>query len=264
MADAYFLFGVTMTADVHSWKPAGNQTVMRGHDRGVNCVVGSPADASRGASTGEDKRIILWDVARGIQLSSQISGSTPNAVCFTQEGNVIISGHANGSVRLWDIRTPDHSLNSASDGTKKFHEGTVAAVACFPTRQAMLLTAGKDNRLHMSDIRKPGGIAVVQSFSSPDFALGTIGYMGKGRCVIGISPDDKYIVAGSAQGKVFVWETTKDKGECPEVLRSKGHKNSIVACAWSPHWENRVVSCDKDGVVVFWEYSIEHQRSSSM
>lgn len=229
---------------------------------GVNCVAGSPADASRGASSGEDKRIILWDVARGVQLSAQKAGSTPNAVCFTQEGNVIISGHANGSIRIWDVRTPGNCLNDAGE-RKKMHEGTVAALACFPMRQTMLLSAGKDNKLNMSDVRMRGGMAVVQSFSSSDFGLGTIGYMGKGRCVIGVSPDDKFIVAGSAQGKLFVWETTKGKPEHPEILKSRIHKNSIVACAWSPVWENRIVSCDKDGVVVFWEDSIEHQRSNS-
>lgn len=225
---------------------------MRGHQKGVNCVASSPADASKGVSSGEDKRIILWDLNKGVQLCSQNAGSTPCGVCITREGNNVISGHANGGLRVWDIRSQGQQM-AASDCENQIHREPVASLSLFPTRQYLLLSAGKDNMLKVIDLRKFGGrIEAVSSFHHPEFVLGTIGYMGRGACVVGISPDDMFIAAGSTQGHVVVWKKDDPPGQA-HILHNKSHRVPVVACVWSPNWDNRVVSCDKEGVVVFWE-----------
>lgn len=231
---------------------AGTQTVMRGHQKGVNCVASSPADVGRAVSSGEDKRIILWDLNKGVQLCSQNAGSTPCAVCLTRDGKNVISGHFNGTLRIWDIRSQGPQIRP-SDSEEHVHREPVACLSLLPARQDMFLSAGKDNILQLLDLRKVGcTLTPVASFSHPRFMIGTIGYMGRGACKVGISPDDKYIAAGSTQGHLVVWERNNPEAQ-PHFLRNTSHSSPVVACAWSPNWDNRVVSCDKDGVVVFWE-----------
>jgi transcription initiation factor TFIID subunit 5 len=56
------------------------------------------------ASAGEDKSIVLWDIASGQKIRTLVGHTkTVWSVNFSQEGAVLASGSADQTVRLWDI-----------------------------------------------------------------------------------------------------------------------------------------------------------------
>ena len=114
-----------------------------------------------------------------------------------------------------------------------------------------MLTAGKDNILKFWDV---GQASVISEFWHKDFNIGTVGYMGKCRCSVCASTNERYILAGTTTGGVMVWDT-KESSEKKhvQVLQTTHHKDAVVGCAWGAH--NDVVSCDKAGIVVFWRDS---------
>ena len=61
------------------------------------------------------------------------------------------------------------------------------------------------------------------------------------------SPDGEYILAGSSDGSLFVWNVAKNSVE--KVL--KEHSHGIMACSWSP-MGNSILSCDKHKTVIYW------------
>ena len=61
------------------------------------------------------------------------------------------------------------------------------------------------------------------------------------------SPDGHYVIAGSSDGSLFVWNVYKNKVE--NVLRQ--HQNAVVACSWCPTGAS-LLSCDKQHNVTYW------------
>jgi transcription initiation factor TFIID subunit 5 len=65
------------------------------------------------ASGGEDQTLILWDLGTGKRLKT-MTGHTGfiYSVSFNSDSTVLVSGSADGTVRVWDVNknTPyDHS-----------------------------------------------------------------------------------------------------------------------------------------------------------
>jgi transcription initiation factor TFIID subunit 5 len=56
------------------------------------------------ASAGEDKSIIIWDLGTGKKLKS-MTGHTGYiyTISFNTESTVLVSGSADGTVRVWDV-----------------------------------------------------------------------------------------------------------------------------------------------------------------
>lgn len=68
---------------------------------------------------GEDKSIILWDLGSGRRLK-RMTGHTGfiYSVDFSADGNVLVSGGADGTVRVWDVNkdTPSAMQTFEDDG----------------------------------------------------------------------------------------------------------------------------------------------------
>lgn len=62
-----------------------------------------------------------------------------------------------------------------------------------------------------------------------------------------MSPDEKYIAAGSADGAVVVWDQATPGSE--KLLR--GHKHPVLACCWSVIGQP-LATADKVGTVILW------------
>jgi transcription initiation factor TFIID subunit 5 len=67
----------------------------------VQCVAVSP-DGYLMASAADDNTIMLWDLGSGKAIK-RLSGHTavPYSLEFSRDGNVLASGGADGTVRVW-------------------------------------------------------------------------------------------------------------------------------------------------------------------
>lgn len=239
------VLGGSADKSVSVWNTSSKKRVhvMTGHTKGINCVACDPADPYRAASSGEDRHIRFWDVKRGFQITDRKISleEYTNAICYTANGSVA-AGSIKGGVKLWDIHSAELWMEH-----EHLHHDMIIGLYSFPFSSHFLLSAGKDNTVKIFDFRNQ---QVVKNFSCAGFSLGTMGYMGKGKCCLGISRDERFICAGTTSGAVLVWKNfdTGNKSSY-EILKTDHHQDSVVATVWC---DKNIFSCDKAGKIVVW------------
>ncbi len=83
----------------------GSVRLFTGHQGAINCVRVSP-DGKTVATAGEDSVIILWDLGSGKRIKTMEGHGKTSiySLAFSQEGSVLVSGAADNTVRLWDVK----------------------------------------------------------------------------------------------------------------------------------------------------------------
>jgi autophagy-related protein 16 len=139
-----------------------------------------------------------------------MSASNPNSLAFI-DGDIICSGHRDGNLRLWDIRSGKCTTQIAA------HLDVTSV--CVSRSKNFILTSGRDNVHNLFDVRT---LEICGTFR----AMGNrvVGSWGK-PC---ISPDENCIAAGSSDGSVYIWSRLKNG--TPTIL--EGHSSPVLASAW--------------------------------
>ncbi len=71
----------------------------------VSSVDCSPSSSLRAVSSGTDRTIKVWDLNKGYCLRTIMCHSSCNSVRCTRDEHLICSGHFDGTLRFWDIRS---------------------------------------------------------------------------------------------------------------------------------------------------------------
>jgi predicted Ser/Thr protein kinase/tetratricopeptide (TPR) repeat protein len=203
-------------------------SALAGHSNVVTGVAFAP-DASFAATSGEDRRVRIWDPVTRREASSL--GATPSgllAVAVSPDGRYVAAAGADGRVRVWEGgRGPEIRV---LDG----HAGHASVLAFHPSGR-LLASGGYDRKIRLWEV---DGWKLRGEME------------GHGGSVDGLafSPDGTMLASGGADRRVRVWDV--ESGRERKVL--DGHADGVTACAFSPDG-TLIASAGRDTLVKLWD-----------
>ncbi|KAK9113578.1 hypothetical protein Syun_020375 [Stephania yunnanensis] len=204
---------------------------LTGH-RDKACAVDTSKISSRHAvSASYDHTIKVWDLQRGYCINTLISSSNCNALCFSMDELSVCSGHVDGNIRLWDIKSGKLLSEVAA------HSLAVTSIS-LSSGGNIFLTSGRDNLHNLFDMRS---LEVCGTLRATGNRLAS---NWSRSC---ISANDNYVAAGSADGSVQVWSIPR----ADVVSTLKEHTAPVLCCSWSGLGKP-LATADKNGSICIW------------
>lgn len=219
--------------------------------RGAGKLIFSPDDRTKTVAIGHID-IRLWNTETGDELVIPLRddlkpgfrGKLPVilALAFSSDGRWLVSGTADGHIRMWDVATGE-TLVVFAEPTEQEHLGQISAAAFSPDRA--LLAAGTQRQLHLWDVRTGHKVLSVSTAHQ------------RGRRVLHdapkplvFSPDGAILISGHASGTVQLWDVkTGDR-----IAALDGHTDQVETLKFSPDAET-LVSTGQDGTIFLWDWN---------
>ena len=210
-----------------------------GHSQKVIAVRLLKGNAQAVLTASTDRSMKVWDISRSTYRQNVTLRHSSTSTCLdtSYDSVTVVSGHLDGGVRFFDIRSSERTGE-----VSELHSGGVTSVNFNPNNNSEILSAGRDDTLKIVDVRQTG--QTLQTFNHPDFRI-DLSY-----AACAISPDGKYAAAGSSTGDVFVWRIIDGKLE----KQLNGHDTGVVGIAWDRGGSNgqQFASVDKKGNLFLW------------
>jgi serine/threonine protein kinase len=222
--------------DLGLWEPlSGKMPAYLKHGNPVYCLAVS-ADGKRAASGGGarggpiDLTVHLWDLERRAADGAPLAGhqNRVQSLAFDPDGKRLLSGDAEGAVRLWDLET-------RKARTLEGHDGLGANGVAFSPDGTQAATAGGDGQLILWDVAGAKEIGHAQASAKPL------------RAVLLLPGQPPAVTAGD-DGLIRLWDVTTRK----ETASLPGHKGAVLALACSADGK-RLLSGGADGTVRLWD-----------
>jgi len=239
-----------------------------GHDKQLRSLAVSPRDPIV-ASTGDDSIVRIWNKKTG-EVLRVLDRHTKavNVVSFSADGGSLLSGSADGSVRIWDSRSWEETA------TLQIAE-SVKSAAFLPDGQRLVLTTGHSIQIwdftRQILVREINGDHVATSciafsHAGTRYASGTWygsvsiwdGVLGRrlqrteftARSVSSVMflPGDSELVVASTNGEISVVDASKGTTR----FMIQGHTGPVYAIA-SDHTGAKIASASTDKTVKLWD-----------
>ena len=260
------IFSGPHTTPIMIWDARTGELIARlaGHSDSISNLRFSP-DGHLLASSSRDKTVHIWNlITRRIVGTLRAETGIP-ALSFSSDGRLLASGHPNGKVCIWDAHTgllrrswnagplliwaiafsPGASLLATSSGqvirlwdveTGRLrtdfgrHQGTAVGLTFHPS--APRLYSLGDGVIKEWDLAHPGELLLDDPKSSAGIAT---------------SPDGRWIVTGSWDGTLRIYDTASEK-----LVRSwTGHTEHVTTVVFSPD-SSLVASSSFDKTIKLW------------
>jgi WD40 repeat protein len=152
---------------------------------------------------------------------------TVMSVAFSPDGDRIVSGSRDSSVRVWDVRTGEQLRELRSDANH----------VIFSPDSPRIVSGSESHSVRVWDVQAGKQLRMLRSHTN-------------GVNSVAFSPDGDQIVSGSWDKSVRVWDA-----KIGEQLKDlKNHNHTVHAVAFSPD-DNQIVTSSSDNPIHIWDDS---------
>ncbi len=237
------------------------------HDKAVGDVQFSP-DGNWLATASFDQTVRLWDAANGAARSRPLEhGGTVRSIQFSADGRRLLSAAEDKTVRIWDVRTGQllmepirhaaqvWSARFSSDGQRVVTASSDRTCGVWDVRPGAVLPAELPPPGEVRQARwSPDGRRLIARNRRPclftrsvDWALVANLWGDRDSDVAEFSPDGRWIVTGSQDGVVRIWDAQSGEG-----LRRVRHRGTVVSACFSQEGR-RLLTASADRTAVVWD-----------
>ena len=166
-----------------------------------------------------------------------------SSLVFSSDGQQIISGSYDGTVKIWNARSGDviKTLIGYAHG--------VESVSSSPDSKR-IISGGYDATLKVWDATNATELATLEVNSRSKVSAGSI-------YAIDFSGDGSLIAAGGGNGIIKIWNASA----LEELLTYTGHKSMVLSLIFSPD-RKHIVSSSIDRTIKIWDsYSKKELRT---
>ncbi|KAI8062393.1 WD40-repeat-containing domain protein [Gongronella butleri] len=173
------------------------------------------------------------------------------ALFFGQdEDKVLTSGSLDGMIKLWDCRM-GRSPHMIEYIEFKDAKGTPKGISNMKLDHSgsRLFSVCRDDTIYMHylvDLTRPR-----RKFTSWNFRSAF-------SSELSLSHDDQYLIAGSADNRIFCWEV--EGAQNNRAVSFDGHTDNVMSVAWHNQSNNQFASCSRDFKVRIWNAKSEVLR----
>lgn len=219
---------------VRIWDPSDlvMRVAIKGFGADVTCLAFSSAGklAVGFGKLGDFGQLAVVEVGSWQQLHTiSAHADRVQAVAFSPDGRMMVSGAFNGRVRLWDV-ADGQELHRI----KGYHTGAVFSVAFSPDGERVA-SGGEDHTIRIWDSLAGDWLNTLKGHSD---LVGAVAFL----------PDGVRLVSGSRDQTVKVWDFQKT--DRVSVTLS-GHSEFVYTVAFSPRGD-LAASGSRDGTVKLW------------
>jgi uncharacterized protein YjbI with pentapeptide repeats len=179
---------------------------------------------------GSDPYIRMVEAVSGVEYNRIPTFSSVRCLRISPDGNTIISGGADGKVRLWNWKD-NYSITSLER-----HSYSVFCLDCSPNGR-FIASGGQDGIIN---IWETDNYEIYRTFNT------NAKYV---RC-LNFTHDNKYIISGDSEGLVFIWDIHQGS----QVALLEDHKGFVVIdLLCTPDGQYLVTTSYDDRRVCVWE-----------
>ncbi|MFE7746166.1 TIR domain-containing protein [Nocardia sp. NPDC057455] len=187
------------------------------------------------ANGSSDRTVHLWDIERGEQSGSPLTGHTRSVgtVAFSPDGRLVVSGSDDETVRVWDSKT-GHPVGGPLLG----HTNSVTAVRVSPDSKRVV-SVSYDNTIRLWDIQTGQAVGGPLTAGNSERT---------GLLSVAFSSDGQRIVTGGNDGIARIWDLASGEQIAAPLYMDRGTLSSV---AFSH--DSRLVAAGSDGSVAVWD-----------
>ncbi|MGB3401084.1 MAG: trypsin-like peptidase domain-containing protein [Microcoleaceae cyanobacterium] len=177
----------------------------------------------------------LWSLETGgLRRAFSAHSGGVNALDISKEGNILVTGGEDGTVKLWNFASGLDSGEFSLLHTLKGHDNAVLSVAITPDGQTVI-SGSWDSTVKIWDVKTGELLQTLSGHSQMVSALA-------------ISPDGRILASGSKDSTVKLWNL--ETGELIQTL--KGHSLAVLSIAMSS--DGAVLATGSaDGTIGLWQ-----------
>jgi WD40 repeat protein len=190
--------GNDQTARLYSFKAARLEHTLLGH---TNKIYAAALEGEIAITASYDRTMKMWNLSGGACTRTIPCHSSCNSLSVSSHSGLIATGHLDGHVRIWALRSGE--LMKDLD---ELHTQQVTSVE-FSKDGYTLLTNSRDNAVKLIDIRTFRTLTTLEGSAKEAYRNSANWNRASW------SPDAMYAMAGAASGSVFIWKTETGKLE---------------------------------------------------